>query len=341
MARRGEGVRRSPSSWAARATPCGDTCVKPRLGATEPRAPRPCKLDAYKDYLRERIEQARPRWIPATVLLREIGERGYGGGISQLKAWLAPLKRASPSRWCASRRRRASRCRPTSRVVRRGRDPLLALVATLGYSRATFVKFTTREDAAHAVRVPARGVRLLRRRARARAVRQRQVGGDRARRLRRRPAPLERLPDRGRGDEDGPREDERPRPGTEDHRAGRLRGERPHRRSCAIQRGVTLCEKLPEVMVSGPTYGWLHAACRAMRKAADPKYAAVIHIPSLFLVGSLEEVRPLRQRGAIHRQARRRTRSHRRSPSWLRTAAEPGRSSQGRRQRRVLSRRAA
>ena len=31
--------------------------------------------------------------------------------------------------------------------VGRGRDPLIALVATLGYSRATFVKFTTREDA--------------------------------------------------------------------------------------------------------------------------------------------------------------------------------------------------
>jgi transposase len=32
-------------------------------------------------------------------------------------------------------------------TVRRGRDPLLALVATMGYSRATFVKFTTSEDA--------------------------------------------------------------------------------------------------------------------------------------------------------------------------------------------------
>jgi len=31
--------------------------------------------------------------------------------------------------------------------VRRGRDPLLALVATLGYSRASFVKFTRGEDA--------------------------------------------------------------------------------------------------------------------------------------------------------------------------------------------------
>jgi lysophospholipase len=68
-----------------------------------------------------------------------------------------------------------------------------------------------------------------------------------------------------------------------------------------FERGVTLCEKLPEVTVSGPTYGWVHAACRAMREAADPKYAAAIQIPSLFLVGSLEEVVSLR---AIERFAR-------------------------------------
>jgi transposase len=33
-------------------------------------------------------------------------------------------------------------------VVRRGRDALLAFVATLGYSRATWVRFTAAEDAA-------------------------------------------------------------------------------------------------------------------------------------------------------------------------------------------------
>src|SRR5688572_30413113 len=50
-----------------------------------PREPRACKLDAYKSYLLERIEQARPDWIPATVLMREIRAIGYSGGISQLK----------------------------------------------------------------------------------------------------------------------------------------------------------------------------------------------------------------------------------------------------------------
>ena len=32
-------------------------------------------------------------------------------------------------------------------VIRRGREPLLAFVATLGYSRATWARFTTAEDA--------------------------------------------------------------------------------------------------------------------------------------------------------------------------------------------------
>lgn len=48
----------------------------------KPRTIRAGKLDAYKDYLLERIEQAKPHWIPATVLLREIRQRGYSGGVS-------------------------------------------------------------------------------------------------------------------------------------------------------------------------------------------------------------------------------------------------------------------
>ncbi len=57
-----------------------------------PRAPRPTKLDPYKCYLTERVEAARPDWIPATVLLREIQALGYPGGISQLKVFLSTLK---------------------------------------------------------------------------------------------------------------------------------------------------------------------------------------------------------------------------------------------------------
>src|SRR5690349_12295420 len=59
-----------------------------------PREPRSCKLDPYKAFLQERLAQAKPDWIPATVLLREIQASGYNGGISQLKAYLAPFKTA-------------------------------------------------------------------------------------------------------------------------------------------------------------------------------------------------------------------------------------------------------
>jgi transposase len=122
---------------------CLRSAGPPRYG---PRAPRPCKLDAYKPYLRERIEQARPRWIPATVLLREIAERGYAGGISQLKAFLAPLKAIEPEPLVRFETEPGVQMQADFTVVRRGRDPLLALVATLGYSRASFVEFTIAED---------------------------------------------------------------------------------------------------------------------------------------------------------------------------------------------------
>lgn len=113
-----------------------------------PRAPRRCKLDPYKAYVCERAEAARPHWIPATVLLREIAERGYDGGISQLKAFLAPLKKAEAEPLVRFETPPGRQMQADFTVVRRGRDALLALVATLGYSRASFVEFTTDETTA-------------------------------------------------------------------------------------------------------------------------------------------------------------------------------------------------
>ena len=148
MARRGEGVRS-----IAKQLNCSRNTVRRYLrdGAAcryGPRSARVCKLDQYKGYLSERVAQARPRWIPATVLLREIGERGYDGGISQLKAWLAPMKRIELEPVVRFETPPGQQMQADFTHVRRGRDPLIALVATMGYSRATFVKFTTREDAA-------------------------------------------------------------------------------------------------------------------------------------------------------------------------------------------------
>lgn len=112
-----------------------------------PRDPRPTKVGPYMAYLLARVEAARPKWIPATVLLREIRERGYPGGISQLKAYLAPLKRGEPEPLVRFETEPGEQMQADFTHVRRGRDALLAFVATLGYSRSSFVRFTTGEDA--------------------------------------------------------------------------------------------------------------------------------------------------------------------------------------------------
>lgn len=110
------------------------------------RPPRPAKLDPFKVYLQERIEAARPHWIPATVLLREIQAQGYAGGVSRLKSWLAPFKRPVHDPVVRFETLPGQQLQVDFTTIRRGRDPLKAFVATLGYSRATFVCFGARED---------------------------------------------------------------------------------------------------------------------------------------------------------------------------------------------------
>src|SRR4029453_19341002 len=80
LARRGVAIRE-----IARQLGCSRNTVKRYLNDANavrygPRSPRPTKLDPFKAYVLERIEAARPHWIPAAVLHRELRERGYSGG---------------------------------------------------------------------------------------------------------------------------------------------------------------------------------------------------------------------------------------------------------------------
>lgn len=58
-----------------------------------PRAPRPCKLDPYLDYLKERVE-AYPG-LSARRLLREIQAMGYAGGYSGVTDFLRDVRPSS------------------------------------------------------------------------------------------------------------------------------------------------------------------------------------------------------------------------------------------------------
>ena len=119
-----------------------------KAGSWGPMPPRTKLIDPYVPYLKERLsyeEVGKP--IPGTVYLREIKARGYPGGITQLRDWLR------------QERRQPVKSEPLIRfetppghqvqidwtVVRKGKKPLSAFVATLGYSRWSYVWFSDNE----------------------------------------------------------------------------------------------------------------------------------------------------------------------------------------------------
>ncbi|ELL2980742.1 IS21 family transposase [Salmonella enterica] len=112
------------------------------------RAPRPGKLDPFKAYINERVEAARPHWIPASVMLQEIRARGYSGGYSMLTAYLFPLKQQPAEPVVRFETEPGEQMQVDFTIIRQGSSPLLAIVATLGWSRATYVRFYANQDTA-------------------------------------------------------------------------------------------------------------------------------------------------------------------------------------------------
>jgi len=145
-AKRGESIRQ-----LAQAMGMSRNTVRRYLrGGEAQRKPsaRASKLDPFKAYLIERIAQARPDWIAAPVLAREIAERGYDGGVGMVKAFIRthkPLPRPDPV--VRFETAPGVQMQADFVVFRRGESPLLAFVATLGCSRASYVRCTTDEGA--------------------------------------------------------------------------------------------------------------------------------------------------------------------------------------------------
>lgn len=114
----------------------------PRYG---PRAERPSKLDPFKPYLRERIEAARPYWIPATVLFREIQLQGFTGKEGIVKNYIRQFKPMTKEAVVRFETLPGEQMQVDFTTIRRGRHKLKGFVATLGYSRACYVRFSTHE----------------------------------------------------------------------------------------------------------------------------------------------------------------------------------------------------
>ncbi len=103
-------------------------------------------LDPYNAYLKDRVQAEHPNWIPATVLMREIQYQGFTGSYSIHKKYMAGFR--PPKVVEADNRFETApgkQLHVDFTTIRRGRGPVKALVATMGYSRSSFVRFYRRE----------------------------------------------------------------------------------------------------------------------------------------------------------------------------------------------------
>jgi transposase len=106
------------------------------------RSPRPSKLDPFKGYVAERLRAAAPSRIPATALLIELRARGYASGITILKEFMAgflPEERDDPV--VRFETEPGQQMQVDWAVIGRGQDRLSVFVATLGWSRSSYVEF--------------------------------------------------------------------------------------------------------------------------------------------------------------------------------------------------------
>lgn len=71
-----------------------------------------------------------------------------------------------------------------------------------------------------------------------------------------------------------------------------------------FDRNIALVEAHPQVAVDGPTFGWLYAACTAVREAAEPGFADGVRVPALIVAGSLERLVSLPAMEAMAAQLR-------------------------------------
>jgi transposase len=105
------------------------------------------KLDPFKDYIVGRMAAAAPDRIPASVLLREIKERGYAGGVTRLKYFVQGLRPAlAPEPVVRFETEPGHQMQADWATVGQGRDKLKVFIATLGWSRAAYIEFCDNEQ---------------------------------------------------------------------------------------------------------------------------------------------------------------------------------------------------
>ena len=101
------------------------------------------KLDPYKKYISQRVEQAHPDKIPSSVIYEEIKKYGYDGKIRIIQTFLSSLKIDSSEEEVIRFETKPSyQAQVDWTFIRTGKNPVYGFVMVLGFSRMAFVYFT-------------------------------------------------------------------------------------------------------------------------------------------------------------------------------------------------------
>ena len=119
-----------------------DIAQSPCYGVRQTRG---SKLDFFKPYLRDRIEAEKPYWIPATVLCREIKTQGYQGKEGIVKTCVRQFKPTIQDPVVRFETPAGQQLQADFTTIKRGQYKLKVFVATLGFSRACYVRFSEYE----------------------------------------------------------------------------------------------------------------------------------------------------------------------------------------------------
>ena len=113
-------------------------------GVRKPPPKRVEKLDPFKGYIVDRLKAAAPDRIPGVrALSRDQGTRLHAAAATRVKQFVRGLRARTEARPGGPLRDRAwpCRCRPTGRRSGAGQTSSRCSIATLGWSRATYVEF--------------------------------------------------------------------------------------------------------------------------------------------------------------------------------------------------------
>ncbi|WP_413741073.1 IS21 family transposase [Sodalis sp. RH15] len=100
-------------------------------------------LDDYRQYIQQRIQDARPWKIPATVIYREIVEHGYQGRMTVLREFIRSLSQNTlPEPVIRFETEPGQQMQVDWGTMRSGKSPLYVFVAVLGFSRILYIEFT-------------------------------------------------------------------------------------------------------------------------------------------------------------------------------------------------------